>query len=138
MAEPRSDLSWVREQPARWDADKKRIIGGAPAGAFDARYADSPAGAPLPGDWWRVEQADGQVVGYGWLDAVWGDAEILLATEIDRQGQGIGGFALDQLAREAAARGLNYIYNVVRPTHPEASTLTRWETSKTVQPRPRR
>jgi predicted enzyme related to lactoylglutathione lyase/GNAT superfamily N-acetyltransferase len=118
-------LRWIREQPARWDADKKRVIGAAAAGIFDARYAASRPDDPLAGDWWRVE-CDGHPVGYGWLDAVWGDAEILLAVDPARQGEGIGTFVIDRLAEEAERRGLNYIYNIVRPTHPEAESLTRW------------
>lgn len=116
---------WIREQPARWDADKQRIIGAAPPGIFDARYAGSDPDAPLAGEWWRVER-DGATVGYGWLDAVWGDAEILLAVDDAAQGEGLGTYVLDRLAHEAAERGLNYIYNIVRPTHPDAASLSRW------------
>ena len=43
-------------------------------------------GEPLSSDWWRVER-DGRVVAYGWLDDVWGDAEILLAVEEAGPGQ---------------------------------------------------
>lgn len=118
-------LQWIREHLARWDAAKRDIIGSAPAGIFDARYADLPDGAPLSGDWWRVED-DGQTVAFGWLDAVWGDAEILLAVQGEQQERGVGAFVLDRLAEEAAARGLNYIYNVVRPSHPDGGSLTRW------------
>lgn len=118
-------LEWIRELPARWDGDKKRVIGEAPAGIFDARYRASAAGAPLSGEWWRVERG-GEVVGYGWLDAVWGDAEILLAVAPASQGEGVGTFIVDRLADEAVQRGLNYIYNVVRSTHPEGESLTRW------------
>jgi len=55
-------LSWDRESLPQWDADKQRIVGGAPAGVFTV--ADSAPGAALPGDWWRVEDG-GTVVGYG-------------------------------------------------------------------------
>lgn len=118
-------FDWIREHMARWDAAKQAIIAGAPAGIFDARYAAQPEGAPLSGEWWRVEE-DGRPVGFGWLDAVWGDAEILLAVHPDEQERGVGAFVLDRLADEAAARGLNYIYNVVRPSHPDGQSLTRW------------
>lgn len=118
-------LDWIREHMARWDAPKRAIIGGAPAGIFDARYATLEDGAPLSGEWWRVDE-DGRAVAYGWLDAVWGDAEILLAVHPERQEQGVGAFVLDRLADEAAARGLNYIYNVVRPSHPDGQSLSRW------------
>jgi GNAT superfamily N-acetyltransferase len=118
-------LSWIRETPAYWDEPKARIVGGAPAGVFDSRLAGCAEGDILPGDWWRVEE-DGQVVGYGWLDINWGDAEILLATDSDRQRRGVGTFILDHLEAEAWTRGLNYIYNVVRPTHPEREAITAW------------
>ena len=72
-------LSWSKEESPRWDADKKRIVGSMPKGVFDVRYAELAEGDVVPGEWWRVED-DGAVVGFGWLDIVWGDAEILLAT----------------------------------------------------------
>jgi N-acetylglutamate synthase-like GNAT family acetyltransferase len=116
---------WIRESPAHWDADKARIIGGAPVGAFDSRYRASPLGQLMAGEWWRVED-DGRVVGYGWLDAVWGDAEILLATDTEAQRHGVGTFILERLEDEAQSRGLNYLYNLVRPTHPRAAELSAW------------
>ena len=118
-------FEWIREHLARWDGDKRAIIGGAPSGIFDARYAALPDDAPLSGEWWRVEDG-GRTVGFGWLDAVWGDAEILLAVHADEQERGVGAFVLDRLAEEAAGRGLNYIYNVVRSTHPDGGSLSRW------------
>lgn len=118
-------LRWLEENPAYWDQDKARIIGGAPAGAFDARYQRCQPGALLPGTWWRAED-DGRPVGYGWLDVVWGDAEILLATEPEGQGRGVGTFVLEQLEAEARQRGLNYLYNVVRPAHPQRVEITAW------------
>lgn len=116
-------LSWKHEPGARWDDDKQRILGGQPDGIFDLE-AMSPQKL-LPGQWWRVER-DGQTVGYGWMDNVAGDAEILLATDPQAQHQGVGSFILEQLEREAAARGLNYLSNVVRPTHPDPDGITRW------------
>lgn len=118
-------LEWIRESPAKWDESKERIVGNAPPGIFDRRYRELEKGEMVPGEWWRVE-SDGKVVGYGWLDVVWGDAEILLATEPESRGRGVGGFILGQLEKEARARGLNYVYNVVRPTHPQAKELTAW------------
>ena len=77
-------LRWIRETPAHWDANKARIVGGAPPGIFDTRYKTCKIGELVPGEWWRVED-DAAVVGYGWLDVVWGDAEILLATDPSAQ-----------------------------------------------------
>jgi len=118
---------WIHEAPARWDADKEAVLGGAPPGALELeplRRSDI-----LPGDWWRVEE-DGRTVAYGFMDAVWGDAEILVAVAPQAHGQGLGGFVLDRLEEEARARGLRYLYNVVRPTHPRAAEVTRWLTSR--------
>jgi ribosomal protein S18 acetylase RimI-like enzyme len=126
-------LDWIRESPAKWDEEKKRIIGDAPTGIFDRRYRELAPGTLLPGEWWRVED-EGRVVGYGWLDVVWGDAEILLATEPEARGHGVGSFIVEGLEREARARGLNYIYNVVRPTHPDAEALSAWLEKRGFEP----
>lgn len=118
-------LQWIDENPAYWDDDKVRIIGGAASGIFDVRFHRCSVGELLPGSWWRVED-DGSVVGYGWLDVVWGDAEILLATDGAARGNGVGSFIIQQLEREARQRGLNYLYNLIRPTHPERERLAAW------------
>ena len=116
-------LSWSRESPAIWNGDRQRIIGGAPAGVFT--LGPFKTGDVVPGDWWRVE-ADGRVVGYGWMDQSWGDAEVLLAVDPARRAAGIGTFILDRLEDEAATRGINYLYNVVPDAHPDRAGLTRW------------
>jgi GNAT superfamily N-acetyltransferase len=115
-------LTWVRESRATWDDDKQRIIGGAP-GVF--AVAASAPGTVLPGDWWRVDD-DGRTVGYGWMDYSWGDAEVLLAVDAAGQSRGVGTFVLDRLDEEAAARGLNYLYNVIPAGHPDPAALKRW------------
>jgi ribosomal protein S18 acetylase RimI-like enzyme len=120
-----ANLQWVEEKASKWDDDKQRIIGGAPSGVFDVRFSRCGAGDLLPGDWWRVER-DGATVGYGWLDVVWGDAEILLAVADAARGEGVGSFIMDKLEAEARSRGLNYCYNSVRPTHPDREAVTAW------------
>ena len=117
--------SWIRESPVRWDEDKARIVGDAPPGIFDTRYRDAKPGQIVPGEWWRVED-DRRALGYGWLDTVWGDAEILLAVDPAAQRRGVGSFILDHLDAEAQRRGLNHLYNLVRPTHPHAAEVIRW------------
>ncbi|MEP6815860.1 MAG: GNAT family N-acetyltransferase [Marmoricola sp.] len=117
-------LDWVPEPNAVWDAYKQRVIGGAPEGALDIGYA---VGASLPGDWWATTDDAGTVLGYGWLDATWGgDAEILLAVDPERQRSGVGAFILQCLEQEAAKRGLNYVYNTVRETHPDRDAVHDW------------
>ena len=69
---------------------------------------------------------DGEVVGYGWMDTTWGEAEILLAVDPAAQANGVGSFILDHLEKEASAAGLNYMYNVVRDGHPEPEAITAW------------
>jgi N-acetylglutamate synthase-like GNAT family acetyltransferase len=116
-------LNWVKDDDAAWDADRERVFATVPDGVF--RAESRTPGERLSSDWWRVE-ADGHVVGYGWLDDVWGDAEILLAVEESARGTGAGAFALARLEEEAAARGLNYVVNVVRDTHPDRDAVTAW------------
>ena len=116
-------LSWIHESPARWDADKARVLGEAPKGVFS--FTDKSAGELIGNDWWRIER-DGKVIGYGWMDAVWGDAEVLLAVQADAQGAGVGTFVMDHLESEAATRGLNHLYNVIPPAHPEPQKLRSW------------
>lgn len=115
-------LAWDREEAPRWDPDKQGIIGGAPPGVFDIDHAD---GSPLPGDWWSTRD-EHTVVGYGWLDVAWGDAEILLAVDPQAQATGVGSFVLDNIEHEAAARGVNYVYNTVRATHPRRAEVQEW------------
>src|SRR6476661_7299259 len=118
-------LHWVKDDDPRWDADRERVFASIGPGVFPG-VAREP-GERLPSDWWRVEDA-GRVVGYGWLDDVWGDAEILLAVEAPARGTGAGAFTLARLEDEAAARGLNYVVNVVRDTHPDRDAVTAWFT----------
>src|SRR3954452_19326899 len=116
-------LQWIKDDDPRWDADRRRVFATVPDGVFStAQRAD---GEPLTSDWWRVVEED-RVVGYGWLDDVWGDAEILLAVEESARGSGVGAFALAHLEAEAAARGLNYVVNVVRDTHPQRDQVSGW------------
>lgn len=118
------ELNWVRDDNPAWDDDKQRVIGGSPPGALELTY--SP-GTSLPGDWWSARNSEGAVLGYGWLDATWGgDAEVLLAVDGNAQGQGVGSFILRNLENEAGRKGLNYVYNTVRATHPDREGVHDW------------
>jgi N-acetylglutamate synthase-like GNAT family acetyltransferase len=116
-------LSWVHEDDPRWDRDRDRVFASVAEDVFPT-LARRP-GEQLTSDWWRVER-DGRVVGYGWLDDVWGDAEVLLAVDGAERRTGVGEFVLARLEQEAAARGLNYVVNVVRDAHPEKDAVTTW------------
>lgn len=122
---PAMPLRWIKEQPPYWDRDKAEILGNAPSGTFEPRWVQHRAGDLLGGDWWRVE-ADGEVLGYGWMDVSWGDAEILLAVAPAARNRGVGSFILRQLESEARMRGINYIHNVVQPEHPEGRAVEAW------------
>jgi N-acetylglutamate synthase-like GNAT family acetyltransferase len=116
-------LTWVKDHDPRWDADRERVFATVPDGVF--RPEARTPGERLSSDWWRVQDGD-RVIGYGWLDDVWGDAEILLAVDEGARGTGAGAFALARLEGEAAARGLNYVVNVVRDTHPDRAAVSEW------------
>ncbi|HXV94399.1 MAG TPA: hypothetical protein VD813_13925, partial [Pseudonocardia sp.] len=62
-------FDWIPETPARWDADKQRVLGDLPPALFG--LGRPSVGDPLADEWWRVEE-DGAVVGYGRLDDTWG------------------------------------------------------------------
>jgi len=120
----RRDLAWTREEHPVWDDDKLRVIGGAPDGAFVLPFAH---GDDLPGDWWRVTDEAGAVVGYGRLDTTWGgDAEILMASDPAAQGAGVGSFVLERLEEEAESRGINYVHNTIRAEHPQRDLVHDW------------
>lgn len=121
-------LHWTKEDIPHWDADKQRLFGSDELAAVGFRQPTP--GAAIADEWWRVTDDHGIVVGYGWLDSEWGDAQISLLVDRARRGVGIGNFILDRLEDEAAERGLNYIYNVVPHTHPDAARITRWLTER--------
>ena len=115
--------AWIHENPAHWDDRKSELFTSVPEGIFDIGQHEQ--GALIPGDWWRVEE-DGTILGYGWMDCTWGDAEILLVVDANCQRKGVGSFILDRLECEAAEHGLNYVYNVVPATHPDRDALEKW------------
>ena len=123
--QPLGPLQWIHETVAHWDADKARIVGGAPKGSLPEGIDAHAEGDLLPDDWWRVEH-QGRCVGYGRMDVTWGDAEILLVVEPEAQHRGVGSFILEHLESEAHARGLNYLYNQVQPNHPSQEEITGW------------
>lgn len=118
------DWKWEAENPPHWNAAKAAVMSSAPPGvlAFDG----CAEGDLLPGQWWRVEDAAGEVLGYGWMDCNWGDGEILVVVAAAHRRKGVGSFILQRLQDEARARGLNYLYNVVPAAHPDPAALEAW------------
>jgi GNAT superfamily N-acetyltransferase len=121
-------LHWTKEDTARWDGDKQRLFG--PAELAATALTPPPAGAPVADEWWHVTDESGQVVGYGWLDTEWGDAEITFLVAPGSRGRGIGDYIVNHLEAEAAARGVNYIYNVVPASSPDPAWVTAWLTDR--------
>jgi GNAT superfamily N-acetyltransferase len=117
-------FEWTREDSPRWDADKQRVFG--PAELAATGLTPPAADAPVADEWWHVTDESRQVVGYGWLDSEWGDAEVTFVVAQGRRGERIGEFIVDHLEAEAAARGLNYVYNVVPVASPDAAWVTGW------------
>lgn len=120
---PRRGTTWTEERTARWTASKAELFGEMAPSLFGL---GCPAiGDPLAGCWWRVEHR-GAVVGYGVLDDSCGDAEVLVAVHPLRRRQGLGSMILERLAREAAHRGADHLYNVVPLTHPCRDVVSGW------------
>ena len=117
-------LQWTKEDAPLWDADKQRLFSPAELAAVGLR-PPSP-GQRLADEWWRVTDDQGDVVGYGWLDTEWGDAQITFFVDPARRGAGIGTFIVDRLEEEAADRGLNYIYNFIPSAHPDPQFMAHW------------
>ncbi|MCO4748202.1 MAG: GNAT family N-acetyltransferase [Proteobacteria bacterium] len=127
-------LTWTAEGLATWDAAKANIIADAPAGAFPDLDGIGD-GDMLGAEWWRVE-SDGTTVGYGWLDASWGWAPILLAVKADQRKSGVGAFIIENLQNEARTRGLAYLFNVIPATHPDKEGVTAFLAAQGFEPAP--
>ncbi len=117
-------LAWHKDDDPHWDADRGRLFGDTELASVGMQRP--PDGEFVADEWWRVTDGAGDLVGYGWLDSEWGDAQISFLVAPERRGQGIGEFVVDRLEEEARSRGLNYIYNVVPDTHPDRTWMTHW------------
>jgi GNAT superfamily N-acetyltransferase len=118
------EWNWVREDAPHWDGAKQKLFGDDDLAAVGlARPAPEAAVAD---EWWRVTGDRGAVLGYGWLDSEWGDAEIAFLVGAEHRGAGVGEFIVGRLEQEAAKRGLNYIYNTVPTSHPDRAWMTQW------------
>ena len=127
-------FTWTKETSPQWDADKQAAFDTV---ALASVGMQAPAsGAAIADEWWRVADNAGNLVGYGWLDSEWGDAQIAFLVVPLARGGGAGEFILNRLEAEAAARGLNYIYNVVPAGHPDPQWMTYWLTLHGFYPSP--
>lgn len=116
--------TWTKETRPRWDEDKQESFD---AIALASVGIQAPAsGSAIADEWWRVADDAGNLVGYGWLDSEWGDAQIAFIVLPQARGSGAGEFILNRLEAEAAAQGVNYIYNVVPDSHPDPQWITYW------------
>ena len=108
-------LRWVKDDDPRWDADRERVFATVPDGVFRPSCpAAAASGCPATGG---GSEAGRRVVGYGWLDDVWGDAEILLAVEDGARGTGAGAFALARL-EDGGGRARTELRGQRGPRHP--------------------
>ena len=73
-----------------------------------------------------LERAKGITINSAAVTVEWGDARITFVVAPGQRGHGVGAFILERLEDEAAARGLNYIYNVVPETHPDGPWIRNW------------
>ncbi len=119
-------FTWQKDDDPRWDADRTRLFD--ESGLASVGMTRPADGAPVADEWWRATDESGELVGYGWLDSEWGDAQISFFVAPDRRGAGVGAFILDKLEDEARRRGLNHIYNVVPDSHPDRRWMTHWLT----------
>ncbi|HEV7206831.1 MAG TPA: benzoate-CoA ligase family protein [Jatrophihabitans sp.] len=131
VEQPVGGLHWQREDAPRWDTHKQSVFG--PTELASVGLTAPAAGAAIADEWWQVVDDAGTILGYGWLDSEWGDAQISFLVVPDRRRAGVGGFIVGRLEREAAARGLNYIYNQVPPGHPDRAWMTAWLTARGFQ-----
>jgi ribosomal protein S18 acetylase RimI-like enzyme len=116
--------TWEALSSPRWSEDFARIVGGWPEGVFPrAGWTDADV---VPGAWWAVRRDGGDVVALAVLDTVWGDGEVMVAVDPACVRSGAGRFAMEQLQREAHARGLAYLRNQVPSAHPQPEAVVAW------------
>lgn len=127
-------FTWTKETRPRWDADKQAAFDAVALASVGMKAPTSDAA--IADEWWRVADDVGNLIGYGWLDSEWGDAQIAFFVTPRARGNGAGEFILNRLEAEAAARGLNYIYNVIPAGHPDPQWMTYWLTQHGFYPSP--
>ena len=96
-------LQWVREDNPRWDADKDRLFGDLELASVG--LSRPAVGAAVADEWWQATDAAGVVVGYGWLDSEWGDAEITFMVAPAYRGAGVGDFIVGELGARGRRAG---------------------------------
>src|SRR5260370_5607005 len=120
--------TWTKESRPRWDADKQAAFDTVALASVGMKAPTSDTA--IADEWWRVADDVGNLIGYGWLDSGWGDAQIAFFVTPRARGNGAGGVILNRLRAGAAARGLDYIFNLLPAGHPHPP----WEDLLLTQP----
>jgi predicted acetyltransferase len=71
-----------------------------------------------------LETASGEILGYGWLADLQGEAEVSVVATV--KGKGYGTKTLHNLEKEAKKLGYNRIVAVVQPENPCARDVLNW------------
>ena len=116
-------LTWVKDDDPRWDADRERVFATVGPGVFPGRAASRGSGCPVTGGGSRTTAGSSATAGSTTSGAT---RRSCSRSRRAARGTGAGAFALARLEEEAAARGLNYVVNVVRDTHPDRDAVTAW------------
>ena len=67
--------TWTKEDRPHWDAAKDALFTDADLAAVGLA-ARSAVGDAVADEWWAVRDDAGELVGWGWLDSEWGDAQV--------------------------------------------------------------
>ena len=106
-----------------WDADKQRIIGGAPEGAFVLPFRRRrAAGRVVVGPRRRRRRSSATAAS---TSAGAATPRSCSPSTRSARSEGVGTFVLGSLEDEALRRGLNYVYNTVRE-HSERDLVHDW------------
>ncbi|MCA9571471.1 MAG: GNAT family N-acetyltransferase [Myxococcales bacterium] len=117
--------TWIPEPvPAHPDTRMRAFFDRLPAGSVKLDLSAEL----VPGTWWRLEE-DGEVVGYGWMDVTWGDAQVMLAVDPEAHRGGNGRAIVEHLAHEAHEQGLGFLFNTIPAGHPDPEGVRAFLTS---------
>lgn len=116
-------MCWIKEEKPLWDRNKIKIIG-SNIGCFV--ISDIQEGDKLEGKWFKLTDKYGQIVGYGWIDIIGGEAEISVAVDKKYKGNGYGTQIINNLYTEIKKLGFDEVIAVVREENSNAEDVIRW------------